>query len=300
MIKGVIAPNITFFEKDGKIDKEKTRWHMNWMFENGVDGFFLTGSYGAGPLMSIDERKEIFIIAKEVAIKFKDKYLIAHVGCAETSSSINLAQAAESIGVDAIASVPPFYYKYESEVVVAYYKQLINSVHIPTYAYNNPKTTRFTFKPNTIYKLQELGLKGIKDSSMDVEFLSSIYYDKKFKNKDFDIILGTSTGWIPMFHMGINAMIAGMCNYFPELIVHMYNCTIQGKMTEAEKAYKVMLDLNEKIKFTDSTIVSHMALYARGYDGGYPRLPMILPNLDDEKYCKIGSAIKSVYDERIL
>jgi len=49
MIKGSLVPNITFFDARGDLDIEKTKWHMRWMFEKGLDGLFLTGSYGSGP-----------------------------------------------------------------------------------------------------------------------------------------------------------------------------------------------------------------------------------------------------------
>lgn len=84
---------------------------MRWMFARGVDGLFVTGSYSSGPMISVDERVEIFKAAKEIASEFEGKILIPHVGCIDTESTVRLAQAAEKIGVDAIAAVPPFYYK---------------------------------------------------------------------------------------------------------------------------------------------------------------------------------------------
>ena len=64
MIKGSLVPNITFFDHKGRLDLEKTKWHMRWMFARGVDGLFLTGSYGSGPMISLEERTEIFKAAK--------------------------------------------------------------------------------------------------------------------------------------------------------------------------------------------------------------------------------------------
>ena len=70
MIKGSLVPNITIFDSNGNLDPEKTKWHMRWMFEKGLDGLFLTGSYGSGPLMTNEERIEVFKAAKEVASEF--------------------------------------------------------------------------------------------------------------------------------------------------------------------------------------------------------------------------------------
>lgn len=293
MIRGSLVPNITFFDEQGQIDYDRTRWHMNWMFENGVDGLFLTGSYGAGPLMSVEERISVYRLAKEVVKDFAGCYLMAHVGCADTKSTVELAKAAEAVGVEAVGAVPPFYYQYEEDNVVEYYREIVESVKIPVYAYNNPQTTRFSFSLGSVKKIAAVGVKGIKDSSMNVGFLSQVYYDSKLNHKDFQVIIGTSTGWLPFYYMGIDTMIAGMCNYAPEVITAMYNWTLSGDRDRSERAYKVMMELVGKFKFTDSTIASHMALKARGFDCGYPRRPMTLPSFDSPKYRELKEAIDS-------
>ncbi len=297
MLKGSIVPNITIFDRDGNLDLEKTRWHMRWMFANGVDGLFLTGSYGSGPMMTNQERISIFQLAKEAAGEFSGKILIPHVGCIDTKSTLELAKAAEAVGVDAIASVPPFYYKHAEDLIVQYFKEIIEAVRVPVYAYNNPETSRFTFSLGTVRKLQALGLAGLKDSPVDVGFLSQVFYDAKLSRKEFDVIPGTSKGWLPYYLMGVRAMIAGMNNYAPEIISQLTRATFEGDMPCAEKTYLVMMDLSGKLHFTDSTIASHMALYARGYDAGFPRKPMALPAFDSPKYAEIRDFLRKSFTE---
>jgi dihydrodipicolinate synthase/N-acetylneuraminate lyase len=297
MIHGSLVPNLTFFTERGEVDPELTRWHMDWVFGHGADGLFLTGSYGAGPLMTNDERAGIFRLARDVADRYEDRSLIAHVGCADTASSVALARAAEDAGVDAVGVVPPFYYKYEEDKVVGYYADIVRATALPVYAYNNPETTRFTFTLNTVRKLQEVGVKGVKDSSMNVKFLSTVYYDAKLGGKDFQVIIGTSTGWLPFYYMGIDTMIAGMCNYAPEVLTAMYRWTVAGDRDRSERAYAVMMELVEQFKFTDSTIASHMALHARGFDAGFPRKPMVLPPFDHPKYGELKAAIDRALDQ---
>jgi len=297
MIRGSIVPNITFFDSRGNLDTDRTKWHMRWMFERGLDGLFLTGSYGAGPLMTNEERIEVFRAAREVASEFTDKTLIPHVGCVDTKSTVELAKAAEEIGADGIAAVPPFYYKHSEDLVIAFYREIIESVDTPVYAYNNPATSRFTFTLGAIQKLQQMGLAGIKDSPLDVGFVSTVYLDAKINNKDFEVILGTSNGWFPFYHMGIRATIAGMNNWAPEIITAMVQRTFDGDLEGAERAYLVMMDLSKKMHFTDSTIASHMGLYARGFDGGFPRKPMLLPPFDEPKYREIRGILRKGFDE---
>lgn len=296
MIQGSIVPNITIFEEDGRIDVERTKWHMRWMFQHGVDGLFLTGSYGAGPLMTSEERVQVYRMAKEVAGEFPGKFLLPHVGCIDTKSSVLLAQEAQKIGVAAVGAVPPFYYKHSDDAVVQYYKEIIEAVSIPVYAYNNPETSRFTFSFKTVQRLQKLGLAGLKDSPLNVGFVSRVAYDAQVNNKDFQVIIGTSTGWLPLYYMGVRATIAGMNNWAPEIMTAMVKWTFEGDEARAKKAYLVMMDVSAKLHFTDSTIASHMALYARGFDAGYPRKPMFLPPFTDPKYKEVRSDIMAAFE----
>lgn len=287
MITGSLVPNITIFDKEGNLDIEKNRWHMDWMLKKGADGLFLTGSYGSGPMMTHEERVTIFKTAKEVAARYEGKTLLAHVGCIDTRSTIALAKAAEEIGVDAISAVPPFYYKHSEELILQFYKDIISSTTLPVFAYNNPETSRFTFTMNTVRKLQEMGLAGMKDSPLAVGFVSRVFYDAKVNKKNFQMILGTSSGWLPFYYMGVRAMIAGMNNWAPEIITALVKATRDGDQEKSEKVYLGMMDLSAKLHFTDSTIASLMALHARGFDAGFPRKPMQLPPFDDPKYQEI-------------
>jgi len=297
MIRGSLVPNITIFDAEGSIDFAKTRWHMAWMFAKGVDGLFLTGSYGAGPLMTSDERLAVFRLAKEVASGFSGKTLFPHVGCIDTAGAVALAKGAEAIGVDAIGAVPPFYYKHTDEAVIAYYKAIIDAVKTPVFAYNNPETSRYTFNLATVRKLQTLGLAGMKDSPLSLGFITQVAYGAAQDKLPFQFIAGTSTGWLPLYHMGVQAAIAGINNWAPEIMTELVRATFAGEWDRARLAYLVMMRLSAKLHFADSTIASHMALYARGFDGGFPRQPMLLPGFSDPKYRELRDVIESGFVE---
>ncbi len=57
-----------------------------------------------------------------------------------------------------------------------------------------------------------------------------------------------------------------------------------------------MMVISAKLHFTDSTIASHMALYSRGFDAGYPRKPMQLPAFNTPKYPEIRSVLQKGFD----
>jgi dihydrodipicolinate synthase/N-acetylneuraminate lyase len=297
MIRGSLVPNITIFDREGRIDSAKTRWHMDWMLSKGVDGLFLTGSYGAGPLMSHEERASVYELAARSAKGFKGKILLPHVGCIDTAGAVALAREAERIGADAVGAVPPFYYKHTDEAIVEYYKAIMAAVKIPVFAYNNPETSRYTFNLKTARSLMGAGLAGMKDSPLSLGFISQLLYGAIEEKRDFQLIAGTSTGWLPLYYMGVRACIAGMNNWAPEVMTELLRATFAGEEDRARKCYLVMMSLSEKLHFADSTIASHMALYARGYDGGFPRKPMLLPPFSDPKYGEIRGSLEKGFAE---
>jgi dihydrodipicolinate synthase/N-acetylneuraminate lyase len=228
---------------------------------------------------------------------FTGKILLPHVGCIDTVHTVQLAREAERIGVDAIGAVPPFYYKHSDEAVIEYYKEIISAVTIPVFAYNNPETSRYTFSLKVARTLMDAGLAGMKDSPLSIGFVSQLLYGAEESKKDFQLIIGTSTGWLPLYYMGVRATIAGMNNWAPEIMTELVRATFAGEADRARKAYLVMMDLSSKMHFSDSTIASHMALYARGYDAGFPRKPMILPPRSDPKYVEIRAWLEKSFVE---
>ncbi|MCP4752544.1 MAG: dihydrodipicolinate synthase family protein, partial [Proteobacteria bacterium] len=133
-IKGVIPALITTFDEKENFDEKRMRKVVDHLLEKGVDGLYLTGSTGEGFLMTPDERKRVV----EVVVEQVDGRvpLIAHVGAIGTKISIDLAKQAAGAGVDAISSVPPFFWKFDNDSVFNYYKDITASTDLPMIVYN--------------------------------------------------------------------------------------------------------------------------------------------------------------------
>lgn len=295
LIKGIIAPNLTFFTKEGNIDIEKCKWHMDWILSKGVHGIFVTGTYGSGYLMNLSERITMFKLAKQVSLNHSGTFVIAHTGCPDTASSIYLTKAAAECGVDAVSAIGPYNYKYTEDEILNYYNALVNAAEIPVFAYNNPDVTGMPVTYKLVKRLEDVGIAGIKDSSVNIQLSTSIISNNEINNRSFKYISGTTTGWLALQKLGIDTMIAGMCNYTPEIVVSLY----KHSFTDYEKAvkiYQICSDLASKIKTGNSVASSHISLKARGFDSGYTRLPLTVSY--DDKPDKI-TAIKDCIDNAL-
>ena len=94
-LKGVIPPMITPFTKEGDVDIGSLRELVAFL-KDRVNGLYICGSYGSGPLMSVEERKlTAEVIVKVVGGKIP---IVAHTGTTNTRDTVELTKHAEKIG----------------------------------------------------------------------------------------------------------------------------------------------------------------------------------------------------------
>ncbi len=107
-MKEVIVALATPF-LNGKLNIDGLRNHVESLVRAGVDGFFLMGTTGGlGVALTTDEKRAVMSAVKEAAGK---KRLIAHVGAAVIDDVVSTSRDAAKLGMNAVASVPPLYYK---------------------------------------------------------------------------------------------------------------------------------------------------------------------------------------------
>lgn len=282
---GVYPAVITPFDEAGEVDCEKLRNYIIYLSDK-VDGLFVGGSYGSGPIMTVAQRKTL---AETTMSAAKGKLpVILHVGCSNTNDTVELAKHAQSVGADAIAAVTPFYYRHTPAVIKEYYRAVIDAVDLPVIAYNNPKYSNFCISGDFLAELADIGLEGVKDSSADI----SLFYDfmAKVKKKGFLFLIGSQTHLLPAVVGGAHGCVSGLSNAFPAFIKEIYTDCRTGKYAEARE---LQLKANLLRSVTGSGIpvpFYHAVLPMLGIDIGVPKRPF-LP-LDDAEVARIRKALE--------
>lgn len=270
-IQGIISPHIVPFTAQGEVDTERLKKYIGWLIDKGVHGLFPLGSYGGGPLMNLEERKlcaEIITEAVEGRIP-----IICHIGAQNTRDSIELARHAERIGVDAVASYPPTYYRHVPENVRGYYKDIIDSVSVPVFAYNYPKLVGYEITVDLLVQLADVGIAGIKDSSMNLVYLQKAM--DAVNRPDFIWVSGNPPIMLAAFMLGVVACVAGTSNALPEFTVSLWDAIQRGEYAKAAELQKKVTRLVQLINISTDVIAIHEILWLRGFDfGGYPRAPL--------------------------
>lgn len=289
---GIIPPLLSSFTKDGEIYEKGIRNIVRYTLPF-VDGYYPIGTYGAGPLMTIDERKRVLdIILDEVNGRVP---VVPHVGHPGTNPTIELAMHAKKAGAAGVGAISPYYAPHlPDENLFRYFASLIdavNDVEFPVFVYNNAHYSQNIISPKLLARLAAYGLRGCKDSSFDiVNFF--LFQSAVSAYKDFNVIVGTEAFFIGAFDAGATGMVCGLANAVPELLIRMYDSYKSGDRVTAIELQRLVLNVRDLAKTAPTVPILHEMLKMKGIDAGYPRSPYL--ELDDLAKQKIHAGMKEL------
>jgi len=284
-LSGIVPPLLTAFDRQGNVDEKAQREVVSFLKQR-VQGFYVCGTYGSGPLMEVAQRKQVTeIVIDEVGGAIP---VVVHVGAPATADSVELAKHAQEAGAVAVAAVPPYYFPHKEEQVLFHFQRLIESVGLPVLIYNNPKTTGFSVTPAFLNQLAKAGLKGVKDSSFSV--MTFYDYLRTVELDDFAFIVGTEAFILPTVAMGAEASVSGLGNAIPEPVVELFDAVKRGDMERARPLQFKVLALRDILHYGSSIAVVQAILKERGVNSGYPRMPF--QAIDESLRQKVVAALK--------
>jgi len=281
---------ITSFTPDGEVYEKGTLDVLNFLLERGVHGLFIIGSYGSFALMSTEERKRIAkIIIDEVDGRAP---VIVQIGDPSTRTAVELAKHAQDTGAAAVASVIPFYYAgiaYKEVEVVRHFEDIVKAVTIPTYLYNNPKTTGYNLTSSVLLKLVNAGVKGMKDSSGDFMLFAEFMNEVRRVTNDFNFMTGTVGLLQPAYMLGACSCVAGTANAFPELVVELYDALTGKNYDKASELQAKVIDIRKLQAASGFRPAGcYSILKMRGIDPGTVRRPWREPDEKEYAFMKEG------------
>lgn len=214
--KGVIPAFYACYDDEGNISTERTKQLTQYLIDKGVQGLYVGGSSGECIYQSKEERKLTLESVMEVA---KGKItIIAHVACNNTADSAELAAHAQSLGVDAIASIPPIYFKLPEHAIAAYWNDISAAAPETDFIiYNIPQLAGVALTMPLFKKmLENKKVIGVKNSSMPVQ---DIQMFKDAGGEDFVVFNGPDEQFISGRMMGASGGIGGTYAVMPELFL---------------------------------------------------------------------------------
>lgn len=277
LVKGVAPALVTPFEKDGTILTGSLTATIDMLYSQGASGFYICGSTGEGPVLTVNQRK----ITAEATVEANDGrgIVINHVGAASPFDAFELAKHARECGCDAVSSVVPnFYYKYNEDEIVDYYKRLADAAGLPVIAYAQNL-------------LQGDGVSLMKrlievDGVIGVKYTLSDYYSmhriKEINGGDINVINGSDEMFICGLSMGADAGIGSTYNLMCAEYVRLFNQFHAGDLDGAKATqYKVNKVVEILIKYGVIRSIKYVLgeLGIPSGEASYPATPLS----DEEK-----------------
>ena len=225
--QGIIPAFYACYDADGAINPAAVREMTRWFIDQGVQGLYVGGSSGECIYQSKEDRK---ITLENVMAEAKGKLtVIAHVACNNTADSQELAAHAESLGVDAIAAIPPIYFKLPPYAIAKYWNDISDAAPNTDFViYNIPQLAGVAL---TIPLLKEMlknprviGVKNSSPATQDIQM---------FADEGCIVFNGPDEQLISGLVMGAIGGIGGTYGAMPKLYVELYRCVKAGEIAKA-------------------------------------------------------------------
>ena len=230
--KGVIPAFYACYDEEGNISPERVRELTKYFIEKGVKGVYVNGSSGECIYQSVEDKK---IVLENVMEEAKGKLtVIAHVACNNTKDSMELAAHAESLGVDAIAAIPPIYFRLPEYAIAEYWNDISSAAPNTDFViYNIPQLAGVALTPSLFAEMRKNpNVIGVKNSSMPVQ---DIQMFKQDAGEDYIIFNGPDEQFISGRLIGAEGAIGGTYGAMPDLFLKMNEHLINGNLEEARK-----------------------------------------------------------------
>lgn len=230
--KGVIPAFYACYGEDGEISPERVRALTRYFVEKGVKGVYVNGSSGECIYQSVEDRK---VVLENVMKEAKGKLtVIAHVACNNTKDSMELARHAQSFGVDAIAAIPPIYFRLPEYAIAEYWNKISSAAKDTDFIiYNIPQLAGVALTMGLFETMRKNEkVIGVKNSSMPVQ---DIQMFKAAAGEDYIIFNGPDEQFMSGRVIGAEGGIGGTYGVMPELFLKLDEHVRTGRMEQAKE-----------------------------------------------------------------
>lgn len=276
---GVIPAFYACYDDAGNISPERTRALARYLLGKGVKGLYVGGSSGECIYQSVAERK--LVLENVMAVAKGKLTVIAHVACNNTADSRELAAHAESLGVDAIASIPPIYFHLPEHAIAKYWNDISDAAPNTDFIiYNIPQLAGVSLSIPLIREMiKNPRVVGVKNSSMPTQDI------QMWRDEGIIVFNGPDEQLLGGLAMGAIGGIGGTYGAMPELYLKIRELFLAGKMEEAREIQNEACRIIYKMCSTHGNMYAVIKAILRkqgGPDCGGVRLPLAPLTAADE------------------
>ena len=269
MFKGSGVALVTPF-KNGEVHYEKLRELLEWHIANQTDAIIICGTTGEASTMTDAERKAVIKFTVEVVNRRIP--VIAGSGSNNTAHAVELSQYCESVGVDGLLVVTPYYNKATELGLLKHYDAIANSVKLPIILYSVAGRTGVNLTPKVVQKLAQIpNIIGVKEASGDISQVAEI---ARLCGEDFAIYSGNDDMIVPVLSLGGQGVISVLANILPQVTHDLVSSYLEGDVKTSCKLQLRVNGLVQALFIEVNPIPVKTAMNLMGMDVGSFRLPL--------------------------
>jgi 4-hydroxy-tetrahydrodipicolinate synthase len=269
-LRGSITALVTPF-RDGAVDEEAFRSHIDWQIENGTHGLVPVGTTGESPTLSHREHERVVEVCVE-AVKGRVP-VIAGAGSNSTAEAVAFSRHAEAVGADAVLIVTPYYNKPTQEGLYQHFKAINDAIGLPILIYNIPGRSVIDMSVDTMARLFELkNIVGVKDATANVARVS---LQRQAMGPDFVQLSGEDATALGFMAHGGHGCISVTSNVAPRLCSEMQEACLAGDYGAALRVQDRLMPLHTALFVETNPAPAKFALSALGRMSDEVRLPMV-------------------------
>ncbi len=271
IFKGAGVALVTPFKEDESIDFEALETLVEEQIAGHTDAIIVCGTTGEPATMTEEEKTEcIRFVVEKVNHRIP---VIAGTGCNCTRNAVELSKKAESLGVDGLLVVTPYYNKATQEGLYEHYKTIAASTKLPIIMYNVPSRTGCNIMPETAARLGKEceNIVGIKEASGNISQIATL---ASLCKGVLDIYSGNDDEVIPILSLGGIGVISVLSNVAPQDTHDMVMEYLEGDREKAVQLQLSYIPLIHALFSEVNPIPVKEALNLLGKKAGPVRLPL--------------------------
>lgn len=284
-IEGVSLFSTTPIARDGAIDYDRWKRHLDEAVKAGIHCVTLFGSTGANGYFSEAEK----MTALERMARHLDGRMpiMMGIGAMTTDESVKLARHSSDNGAAAVLVVPLNYWPPTENELHCHYATVAAASRVPVWLYNNPGLAGIDLTPAIVAKLASIpNVVGMKDSSGDLTRALTI---PRLTNGKVVVGVGQDTLILEPLLGIAPAWFTGLANVCPDECVMLWEAAKAGDVGKANSVARKLFELSELGSRYGIIRVAHSALDMIGKSVGEPRAP--IRNLEGEAATELRAAL---------
>ena len=289
IFKGAGVALVTPFHEDESVNYEALEELLEMKIAGHTDAIIVCGTTGEPSTMTEEERTSVIKFAVEKVNKRVP--VIAGTGGNNTREAVAMSKTAESLGVDGLLVVTPYYNKATQEGLFLHYKAIADAVNIPIIMYNVPGRTGLNLLPETAVRIARecKNVVGIKEASGNIDQITNL---AKIGRGVLDIYSGNDDEVVPIMSVGGIGVISVLSNIAPQETHDMVMEYLEGDRTKALDIQLKYLDVIHALFCEVNPIPVKAALNMMGKDAGVMRLP--LTEMSEKNKAVLKAAMEEV------